>query len=279
MKTYNALSILALVILALALPFYALREADRATGARAALQERIIGDAVGVYAENCAVCHGLSGEGRGVMPPLNSASVAGASRRLLYRTIAHTPHGSVMAAWHLEEGGILTTYEVEGLVALIQNAAWERAAAAADGIALPELEAFAVDLTAMEGDSHDPHECRACHEEPAVHAARFGLNCARCHSLQAWKPALLTRHDFPLDHGGGGRIACQTCHTYTYSDHTCYGCHDHTPELMEAVHSQVDLEDGVRCVSCHPTGQPGEADTWRAGPVSDQPAHLVEDRH
>ena len=106
----------------------------------------------------------------------------------------------------------------------------------------------------------DPHECRACHEEPAVHASRFGLNCSRCHTLQAWKPALLTRHAFQLDHGGQGEISCQTCHTHTYSEHSCYECHDHKPAQMQEVHAQEGIVEFETCIECHPTGQEGEAE-------------------
>ena len=56
------------------------------------------------------------------------------------------------------------------------------------------------ELATMEADGQDdPHECRACHEEPEVHAERFGFNCSRCHTLEAWKPALLLRHTFVIE--------------------------------------------------------------------------------
>ena len=179
-----------------------------------------------------------------------------------------------MAAWHMAEGGILTTYEVESLVTLIRQADWQTVSAMAAGrpteSAAPKLAS--TDLTQIDKMSGDPHECRACHEEPAVHADRFGLDCSRCHGLESWKPALLTRHTFALDHGGEGKVACQTCHTTTYSENTCYGCHDHhTEEQMITVHAELDITEIANCVSCHPTGEPGEGAYWSASvaPVPD----------
>jgi hypothetical protein len=103
-------------------------------------------------------------------------------------------------------------------------------------------------------------ECVACHEDPEVHAGEFGLDCSRCHGVAAWKPAQLTRHIFFLDHGGEGDVECEVCHTGTYVEHTCYGCHDrHQPGEMEALHLQEGIAGFETCADCHPTGQPGEA--------------------
>jgi hypothetical protein len=102
-------------------------------------------------------------------------------------------------------------------------------------------------------------ECVTCHQEPPVHAGLFGFDCARCHSDVAWKPTQLTEHAFRLDHGGNGESACETCHVGTYVEHTCYGCHDHQPELVRAQHLGEGIDDVEGCVECHPTGQAGEA--------------------
>lgn len=93
-----------------------------------------------------------------------------------------------------------------------------------------------------------------------MHAGQFGVNCARCHSTFAWAPAQLTRHDFLLDHGGEGTVACETCHVKNYYEHTCYECHDHQPEEMRQVHFEISIVEYESCVDCHPTGQQGEAE-------------------
>jgi mono/diheme cytochrome c family protein len=260
---------MALLILVIAVPVYGLLEPRRMESAQADRRRQLVADGAVLYVENCAACHGAAGDGVGATPPLNTLGAAEADHNILYRTIAHSPHGTAMAAWHVDEGGILNDYQVEGLVTLIRYADWPRVGelATAQGsivptpVALPE-----VDLAALEGgQGADPHECVACHEDPAVHAGQFGLNCARCHSLQAWQPALLTRHIFRLDHGGEGQVDCQTCHTRTYAEHTCYECHDHKPEQMEEVHLQEDIPEYGNCVACHPTGQEGEGELYRDG--------------
>lgn len=266
MNRYHVIALIALFILVVALPVYALREPQRMEQAQTDWQQELVGYAASIYVEHCSLCHGVAGEGIGAMPALNNPGLAQANRRLLYRTIAHSPHGTPMAAWHLDEGGVLmNSYQVEGLVALIQHADWPQVGeiATARGLApaapIPVVEMASLEIMA----EPDPHECRACHEEPLVHAGLFGLNCARCHTLQTWKPAFLSRHVFLLDHGGQGQVACQTCHTQTYAAHTCYECHDHQPEQMREVHAREDIVAIENCVECHPTGRAGEAGELR----------------
>ncbi len=107
-----------------------------------------------------------------------------------------------------------------------------------------------------------PDECVACHAEPEVHTGLFGPDCIACHTAQAWLPARLTQHTFPLDHGDEGEVACATCHPSTYTEYSCYGCHEHNPAETEQKH----LEEGIsrpelpNCVQCHPTGREHEAE-------------------
>lgn len=107
-----------------------------------------------------------------------------------------------------------------------------------------------------------PKECVACHTEPAIHAGVFGIDCAACHTTTAWTPAALKNHTFPLDHGGQGEIACAVCHPNTYTDYTCYGCHEHDPARIQSEHAEegiggAELEN---CVECHATGMKEEGD-------------------
>jgi hypothetical protein len=106
-----------------------------------------------------------------------------------------------------------------------------------------------------------PQECVACHAEPEIHAGFFGLECQLCHTTQAWTPAALSQHDFPLDHGGLGEVACETCHSgNVYVEYTCYGCHDHTPEEIQPKHLEegISPEELPACVNCHPDGGKAE---------------------
>jgi hypothetical protein len=107
-----------------------------------------------------------------------------------------------------------------------------------------------------------PQACAACHQEPAIHASVFGLNCAACHTATAWAPALLTRHTFPLDHGEQGEIACATCHTASYTAYTCYGCHEHDPAEIQDKHAEKGIRGDqlINCAACHPTGREEEGE-------------------
>ncbi|MCI0394773.1 MAG: cytochrome c3 family protein [Chloroflexi bacterium] len=105
-----------------------------------------------------------------------------------------------------------------------------------------------------------PRDCAGCHEEPAVHAGLFGADCVRCHTTAAWTPAQLTRHTFPLDHGGEGQIPCQSCHIERYTEYTCTNCHAHDPAETREKHLEEGISDFADCVACHPTGLEDEAE-------------------
>ena len=102
-----------------------------------------------------------------------------------------------------------------------------------------------------------PSACVECHAEPEIHTGFFGWQCQYCHTVDAWRPASLRLHIFPLDHGGQGEIACQVCHPSSYAQHTCYTCHEHQPDPITASHLQagITLEQIPNCVGCHTTGE------------------------
>ena len=289
MKRYDAIALIALLTLVAVLPFYGLREAGRMELAQAELRGQYVADGTLMYVENCVNCHGLDGAGVGAMPALNDPALSQVDSGQLYRTIAHSPHGSTMAAWHIKEGGVLTDHQVQGLVALIQNADWSQVSVVANENGItppappPSAPQAAVDLNLLtaarsglapeeidldvqaallgEVPAEDPHACSACHEQPEVHDDRFGLQCARCHGLAAWQPALLTRHPFELDHGGEGQNTCETCHVDAYVEQTCYGCHeDHQADEMQEFHVAEGIVEFENCADCHPTGRSGEAE-------------------
>jgi len=104
-------------------------------------------------------------------------------------------------------------------------------------------------------------ECLGCHRKDDTHRGEFGTDCGACHRTVAWKPATFT-HTFPINHGEAGGVACRTCHEpgRSYSEYTCYGCHEHTPERIARKHSEEGVS-GSRlndCVSCHPSGREHE---------------------
>ena len=268
MNRIDLISLLALIVIVAMLPVYAVSEPLRLQNAQENLRQATLKEGALNYGRLCATCHGLAGEGQGVMPALNHPALAEANSETLFRTIARAAHGTGMAAWHTSEGGVLNDYQIGQLVTLIQHADWQVVKTTALENGLGQVEPPAAEMGEafmwME-DSDDPHRCVACHEEPEVHQERFGPNCARCHSSIAWTPAVLTKHTFLLDHGGEGNLECQTCHVENYFTHSCYACHDHQPDEMQVVHQQESIVEFSNCIDCHPTGRSGEADQLWAG--------------
>ena len=101
-----------------------------------------------------------------------------------------------------------------------------------------------------------PTECVHCHAEPEIHAGFFGLKCDYCHTADAWTPAQIRMHTFPLDHGRQPDLACQVCHVQVYQEYTCYGCHEHQPEEIAESHRRLSISaaDLPNCSGCHPVG-------------------------
>jgi hypothetical protein len=102
-------------------------------------------------------------------------------------------------------------------------------------------------------------KCNACHADPKIHAGLFGTDCAVCHTIDAWLPAKLAKHDFPIGHGGEGDIACTTCHVKSYADYTCYNCHAHTDTIeIRNKHVEEGLLEFSDCMQCHADGRTHE---------------------
>lgn len=286
MKRATWISLIALLVLVVVIPLYGFTEKARMAKSKLRLQDEYVMDGINLYVDNCAYCHNSDGSGIGMMPAINRNELAEAASDMLFKTIARSTHGTVMAAWHVDEGGLFTDYQVKELVALIQHGDWSvvERVAAVRGFVSPQEPAIETGLTYLgaEGEE-DPHRCVACHEEPEVHAELFGLNCARCHNVEAWSPAALTLHDFLLDHGGKGEVDCQTCHSTNYATYECYGCHtDHQEEEMEQVHLEEKIYEYSKCALCHPTGAEGEADALRKikpDLFSQEPGSLPDQRN
>lgn len=107
-----------------------------------------------------------------------------------------------------------------------------------------------------------PQECVACHAEPEIHLGIFGTDCANCHTANAWLPAQLRQHNFPLDHGDQGTLECTACHTSTsYTNYDCTTCHEHDVAIVQKEHDELNITQTelFACAVCHPTGTEDEA--------------------
>jgi mono/diheme cytochrome c family protein len=268
----NLLSILGLFAIIAAFPVYMAQEPQRLQVAQDKLREKELVEATDLYVDYCLSCHGLAGEGLDNMPALNNPAMADANARALFNKIAHAPHNSAMAAWHIEEGGILNTYQVNKLVTLIRFGDWYKVGMIAANRNIPVPSGPNPDMATifLEELEDKDHQCVACHEEPQMHTGLFGIQCARCHTIDAWAPAYLTLHTFILDHGENVTKNCETCHPKNYPEYTCYGCHDHVEEEMVAIHLDEQITDIANCAMCHPTGVEGEAGRLRELQVDPQ---------
>ncbi|MCB9434855.1 MAG: cytochrome c [Ardenticatenaceae bacterium] len=75
-------------------------------------------DSLSLYAQNCAACHGPTGAGTTVAPPLNSAELRTRLDAAAIRaTISNGRPGTAMPVW----GNILSAAQIDALVELIRN--------------------------------------------------------------------------------------------------------------------------------------------------------------
>ncbi len=119
------LGILGTLLIALALGLYILHEPARLEQAQSDILSAQLDDAMTLYAENCAVCHGLNGEGIGATPPLDNPGLRSMSFDDLYKVIARGRFDTAMPAWSKDDGGPLSDYQIEELVALVQSGDWQ----------------------------------------------------------------------------------------------------------------------------------------------------------
>ncbi len=117
--------IFATQVIVFALLFYILSEPKRIVSSQEEILYGQLDHAMTLYAENCSVCHGLNGEGIGATPPLNTPGLQTIAYDDLYKVIARGRYDTAMPAWSIEDGGTLSDYQIEELVALIQSGDWE----------------------------------------------------------------------------------------------------------------------------------------------------------
>ena len=104
MKLTGFAATLALLVI---LPIYFLQEPYNQTQIQQEYLQPAVENATDLYAENCVVCHGAAGEGISTIPALDSEALRTMPEETLYKIIARGVDGTQMAAWDIEEGGIL----------------------------------------------------------------------------------------------------------------------------------------------------------------------------
>lgn len=121
----HTFGLLALALLATGLLIYAFLEPQRIASAQLAQTQLDLDQAMTLYAQNCAVCHGLAGEGIGATPPLDNPNLVESDQESLAKIIARGLFDTAMPAWSKTDGGPLSDYEIDSLVTLIQHGNWQ----------------------------------------------------------------------------------------------------------------------------------------------------------
>lgn len=166
-------------LIVIIIPLYAWLEPERQENLVVEYRIESVVSAADLYAEDCAVCHGASGEGIADTPAINSDAVRSMSESDLLKVISRGRYNTQMAAWAIEEGGVLSNSQIDDLVALIQYGNWDyvEERVAELGLTPPEVIEFEVteDVQALlaaipegetlaEGLMVYEENCAACHD-------------------------------------------------------------------------------------------------------------------
>ena len=147
-RTYRIemlLGLLGTAIIVFALAFYIASEPKRIVDSQGQILQVQLDSAMTLYAENCAVCHGLNGEGIGATPPLNAPGLQSMPYDELYKTIERGRFETAMPAWSKEDGGPLNDYQIGELVALIESGDWNETGDRVVNLGLAPLIPFTTD--------------------------------------------------------------------------------------------------------------------------------------
>ena len=139
------LGLLGTAIIVFSLAFYIASEPNRIFESQGEILQIQLNDAMTLYAENCAVCHGLNGEGIGATPPLNTPGLQSMPYEELYKVIARGRFETAMPAWSKEDGGPLSDYQIGELVALIESGDWSATGDRVVNLGLAPLIPFTTD--------------------------------------------------------------------------------------------------------------------------------------
>ena len=126
-------------------------------------------DGAQVYEDYCALCHGQNGEGYladRANALANPEFLASADTRFLDESTRYGRPGTSMSAWIEDEGGPLTSEEIEAAVAYIQE--W----GTLDAV---ELGDFVADGDPVAGQLIYDQECAACHGEDGIGVSAVSL--------------------------------------------------------------------------------------------------------
>ncbi|MDM8526723.1 c-type cytochrome [Anaerolineales bacterium HSG24] len=178
MRIWIIIGLIVTGIIALVLPLYASQESSRMETAQQTLIHEAIKMGEVTYAENCVICHGATGEGIGSYPGLNSEGMQSMEYDDLFKVIERGRYNTTMAAWGAEEGGVLSNWQIDQLIALIQQGDWADIAQTVEhlGLAPPTMIEAELSTERLAELSALPHGDLLSRALPV-----YAANCAGCH--------------------------------------------------------------------------------------------------
>lgn len=164
------------------IPYYALTEPELKEEAVIRFRTESVLTATDLYAENCAVCHGASGEGIATNPALDLDAIREMSTTDLSRVIARGRDNTQMAAWAMDEGGIFTNPQVEDIVTMLQYGNWDyvRQRVAELGLMPPEVIVMQISEEMIANLNNIPNG-----ESLAQGLTIYAESCSACHGGNA----------------------------------------------------------------------------------------------
>jgi cbb3-type cytochrome c oxidase subunit III len=181
MKTWTITGFIATLIIAAVLPLYAFNETNRMATAEADLLAEAIHQGQIVYAENCVVCHGAAGEGISAYPGLANEGVQSMAYEDIFKVIERGRYNTAMAAWGVNEGGVLNDMQLDQLIAMIQHGDWGDTAHTVEQLGLAPPTVITVEISdEILADLADlPHGDLLASALPI-----YAANCAGCHGAE-----------------------------------------------------------------------------------------------
>lgn len=214
-----------LVIVASIVVVYLLNEPNRRETAAERQHETSVERGADTYVQFCVECHGpagMAGEGRLGVPldtPANQSDdpVLGEEREEVIRRTIERGRGEIMPAWAISEGGPLNQEQVNDLVTLIREGAWDLTAA--------------LDIEASGGAPSTPPPAPTLDPDADPGEALFGQNCVTCHMS----------NDYP----SGGAVGPDLTDLGTFEETQQVGI-ETTPEALSAwLHDPQAIKPGT----------------------------------
>jgi len=178
-NTMKWIGLAAILVVIFIVPVYAWFEPARQEDLIDEYRLQAVVSATDLHAENCGVCHGAAGEGIADNPALNSDAISMMSESDISKVITRGRYNTPMAAWAVDEGGVLSNSAVSDLVTLIQYGNWDyvEGRVAELGLTPPEVIEFEVTEDILASLAAIPNG-----DMLSEGLTIYAQNCAACHN-------------------------------------------------------------------------------------------------